>query len=369
MSGEQNLSNRSYPSNAARTARRTVLKWATATAIAAPFVFSRRVAAQQSRELVVVHWGGSAGDSNRAAYFEPFAKETGIRVVEDVGPTMDKVKAQLDAGKVTWDVLIDIGAFRMFQGVKQNLLEPIDYNVVTNTKDLIDNSLFPYGVGTNVSSFVQTYSTKTYGAGKHPKSWAEFWDITAFPGHRSMQQLAFLTLEMALIADGVPADKLYPLDVERAFRKIKEIKPHIDKWTTTYGQPIQLLTDGEIDLTQTFSSRTTEALAKGAPIAVEWNEGLISWDLWSVPKGAPNKAAAMQLINFSLDAKRQAHCATLYSNGPSNKLAIPLLSDDLRKRLPSSPGILEKQIWTDDKFWADNLAPLSERFTLWLAQN
>src|SRR5438034_85779 len=129
--------------------RRRLLQGAAAAGatFSVPHLFIPRSLAQRAQDLVVVHWGGAGGDANRKAYFEPFSKETGIRIIEETGPGMEKVKAQLDSGKVTWDVLVDIGAFRMFQGAQQDLLEKIDYSIVTNTKDLIDYAVHPYGVG------------------------------------------------------------------------------------------------------------------------------------------------------------------------------------------------------------------------------
>ena len=123
-----------------------------ATSLAAPLIISRDALAERTKQLVVVHWGGAGGDANRKAYFEPFSKETGIQVIEETGPGMEKVKAQIDAGKVNWDVLVDIGRFRMYQGMQQNLLEKIDYNVVTNTKDLIPDGKAEYRVASNVGT-------------------------------------------------------------------------------------------------------------------------------------------------------------------------------------------------------------------------
>jgi putative spermidine/putrescine transport system substrate-binding protein len=349
--------------------RRSIIKGiGGAAALAAPYIFVPRVLAQREKELVVVHWGGAGGDANRKAYFEPFSQETGIRIIEETGPGMEKVKAQIEAGRVTWDLLIDIGAFRMFQGVQQGLLEKIDYNVVTNTKDLIDNAIHPYGVASNVGSEILAYNTKKIKPGDHPKTWKDFWDVKGFPGHRAMHQKAYGNLEIALTADGVDAKKLYPLDVERAFRKLDELKPNIDVWTTTYDQPIRLLTDGEVDVAPVWNARASAAIASGAPLAVEWSQGFLYYDMWSIPKGAPNANAALQFINFCLDAKRQAHFSTIYPYGPSNKKAIDLISADARDRQPTAPQNLEKQILFNDEWWAPTLTPLTSRFTLWSAK-
>ena len=39
------------------------------------------------------------------------------------------------------------------------------------------------------------------------------------------------------MADGVAPDKLYPLDVDRAFKKLEEIKPNITVWWTSGRNP------------------------------------------------------------------------------------------------------------------------------------
>jgi putative spermidine/putrescine transport system substrate-binding protein len=339
-----------------------------ATGLAMPLIISRKALAQRTKQLVVVHWGGAGGDANRKAYFEPFAKETGIQIIEETGPGMEKVKAQVDAGKVNWDVLVDIGRFRMFQGMQQDLLEKIDYNVVTETKDLIPQGKAEYGVASNVGSEVIAYNTKTLGGGKHPRTWAEFWDAKGKPAHRAMQMKAFGNLEIALVADGVPRDKLYPVDVERAFKKLDQVKPHIDVWPTTYDQPIRLLTDGEVDVAPAWNARVSAAAAAGAPLALEWNEGFVYYDMWSVPKGAPNAPAAMQFINFCLDAKRQATFSTLYPYGPANMKAIPLLKPETRAKQPTAPENFEKQIVFNDEWWASRLTQLTDRFSLWAAK-
>lgn len=337
-----------------------------AATLVSPYIFVPRALADRSKQLVVVHWGGAGGDANRKAYFEPFMKETGIEIIEETGPGMEKVKAQIDAGAVTWDLLVDIGRFRMFQGLEQNLLEKIDYNIVTNTDDLIEDGAHEFGVASNVGSEVITYNTKSM-AKRHPATWAEFWDVEALPGHRAMHQKAYGNLEMALVADGVAGSGLYPIDIDRAYAKLDKIKPHIDVWTTTYDQPIRLLTDGEVDMAPTWNARASAAIANGAPLAIEWNEGFLYYDMFSVPKGAPNAKAAMQLINFCLDPERQANFSSMYPYGPSNKKALDRIPPEIRALQPTAAQNFEKQIIFNDQWWASRLTQLTDQFSLWSA--
>jgi putative spermidine/putrescine transport system substrate-binding protein len=58
-----------------------------------------------------------------------------------------------------------------------------------------------------------------------PKNWADFWDVKKFPGNRSMLHNAVRAAQFALVADGVSPDKIFPMDVDRAFKKLDTAAP------------------------------------------------------------------------------------------------------------------------------------------------
>src|SRR5690606_34475398 len=104
-----------------------------------------------------------------------------------------------------------------------------------------------YFAGCNVFAVVLAYRTDAFeDKGKQPpQSWADFFDTKKFPGRRAMRKHPFDTIEQALLADGVPLDKLYPLDFDRAYKKLDTIKNVIDVWWTGGAQTSQLLKSGE----------------------------------------------------------------------------------------------------------------------------
>ena len=81
--------------------------------------------------------------------------------------------------------------------------------------------------------------------------------------------------ETLLLADGVPADKLYPLDLDRAFKKLDEIKPHITVWWTSGAQSAQLLNDGEVDMVMAWNGRVSALTKEGAKVAFTYNQGIL----------------------------------------------------------------------------------------------
>ena len=116
-----------------------------------------------------------------------------------------------------------------------------------------------YWISQIVYSIAIGWRTKAFGD-KKPAGWAAFWDTKNFPGQRSMRRHPIYNLEAALIADGVPMDKLYPIDVDRAFKKLEELKPHVLVWWNSGAQSAQILQDGEVDMVGAWNGRIQAAM-------------------------------------------------------------------------------------------------------------
>ena len=177
----------------------------------------------------VCSYGGAFQDAQRKAYFEPFERLSGIKVIEAQGPDPAKIKAMVDTKNIEYDV----GEFS--RGSVLNLLkqgdywEEIDYGLVDN----IDES-FRFKYALDMLPFAQIYAYRTdVFKGAKPNSWADFWDATKFPGARTMPAgsggLA-PDLEAATLAMGVPLDKVYPIDIDKAYASLAKIKPAVVKW-------------------------------------------------------------------------------------------------------------------------------------------
>src|SRR5207249_11889199 len=114
-----------------------------------------------------------------------------------------------------------------------------------------------YGLGTIYYSMNISFRTDVYPKGKHPRSMPEFWDVKKFPGGRTLANVSglFMTLEHGLLADGVPFDKIYPIDIDRAFASLDRVKPQVVKWWSPGALPIQMLADKEVNLAIAYSGR------------------------------------------------------------------------------------------------------------------
>lgn len=321
---------------------------------------------RKDKELVVADWGGPYTDAHKKASFEPFEKKYGVKVTVVTPPDMGKLKAMVESGNVEWDVVAVDDYFAVRAG-SQGILEKLDFNVIS--KDgLPEELVHDYAVPDNLFSTVMAYNTDVFPEGNHPNSWVEFWDTENFRGPRALNRYAPSTLEAALLADGVEPQDLYPLDVDRAFAKLDKLKSDITVWWTAGAQPPELLASNEVSLSVAWSGRITEVIKQGAPVGIEFNQGFIAANSWVVPKGAPNKELAMQLIAFMLEPEQQAAFSANYDNAPANTNALPLLSHEVKNRLGQSNDKREKQIFVNSEWWIENFEEVDERFQQWLLE-
>jgi putative spermidine/putrescine transport system substrate-binding protein len=219
-------------------------------------------------------------------------------------------------------------------------------------------------------STVLGYNTQVFPTGKHPKSWAEFWDLKRFPGPRTLTDLAAgaIDVEFALLADGVPKDKLYPIDLDRAFKSLDRVRPAIRKFWDTGALSAQMLADKEVVLGSIWNGRLQAIADKGAPVAIEWNEAALQVQFWGIMKGAKNLENAQRFIDFACQPQIQAAHAGFIPYGPTNRQAFKHIKPDLAARLPSAPEQKQKAFLHSAQWWADNRSKVSERWSQWLLQ-
>jgi putative spermidine/putrescine transport system substrate-binding protein len=313
-------------------------------------------------KVVFASWGGSYQDAQKKAFCDPFAEQTGATVVQDGPVNYGKLRAMLESGKPTWDV-VDVTIDFLYSGVADNLFEKIDTSVV-NVKRVDPKYVHAYGVGDIVWSYNLGYSKSAYKDGKYPQSWADLFDLKKFPGRRMLRDRVSPMMEIALLADGVAPDKLYPIDADRAFKKLDTIKKDSIFWTTN-SQSQQLLVDGEVSLGVIINGRLFDAVKKGASLGLEWNQHIQSVDYLVIPKNAPNHATAMALIDQMTTPEAQAKVANLMALAPTNPDAFKLIEESVKPWLTTNPAYAKQGILTNENYWRDNLKPLSQRWEKW----
>jgi putative spermidine/putrescine transport system substrate-binding protein len=329
------------------------------------------------KSIVVLSYGGTFEEAQRHAFYDPFERATGVKVVSaSYGGEYGHVKGAIEAASRTrqappYDV-VDIESSALMRGIRDGLFEKLDLTRINRT-DLIPAAVSDYGIATDFYSVSMGWNTKAFPAnGPQPQSWADFWNVARFPGPRSLKRDARFTLEIALLADGVPADQIYAggrIDEDRAFRSLDRIKPHVTVWWTSGQQPIQLVSQGEVVMAGAFGARLYAAQhTDRAPVAMTWKHGILDIEYWAIPKGAKLPDLAYRFIDFASQAEQQARLPTRLPLGPVNKRAFSLMTPALASNLNTSPGNYETQVLLSAEFWAANEERLQDRFNRWLSE-
>ncbi len=266
-------------------------------------------------------------------------------------------KSGVKAGAVTWDI-IDTGSGGGARGGVESILEPLDYDMIDVSK-FVEGTYLPACVGTITFSTVFAYNTETYADANAPKSWADFWNAEKFPGKRSYRAKYRGALELALMADGVARDKVYETlsseeGIDRAINKIRELKPHVAIWWKSGAQHAQLMKDGEVDMTTGWNGRFDVAIKDGAKAAYNYDNALLDYDCFGIPKGAPNKELAMKFLAEASKASYQAAMPQYITYGPTNKDAYDLgiIDDKISGMLPSHPANAGSQLVVNNDWYA-----------------
>ncbi len=337
-------------------------------------------AVAQENQVVTTGGGGAWEAALKTTYFEPFTEETGIEVVIVDYPTDAELQVKIETNTVDVD-LVEFGTTSLVLFAQEGLVEPIDlsfFSEETVNGLLPEAKIGDYGIATSFGSVILGYRTDVFSDPESaPQTWADFWDTAAFPGARTLgigDGPTRSTLEIALLADGVAAADLYPIDFDRAFASLDRIKDDIVTWWETGTQSPQMLSDQEVDLASAYNGRITDIAEQGVPAAINWNQGILYAAPYAVPKGAPNRENAMQLLAYMSDAKREAEFSMLIAYGPGNGKAFDYIPAERAAVLNTAPDLVKLQIPQDVEFWAFNdesgtpmLDVAAERWLEWVA--
>lgn len=323
--------------------------------------------------VTVVGWGGTWDKAYKDGVWDVYTAATGVPIVmEEWAGELAKVRAQVQSGSVTWD-LVAAESPGVEIGCAEGLFVKLTPEITGDPSLYHPGTIHECGVASDTWATVLAYRTDLVGD-EPPQSWADYWDVEKYPGKRGMLAQAQYTLENAMMADGVAAADVYdelrkPGGVDRAFAMLDKIKPHVVWWNTT-TQAIQNLDSGEVVMTDQYNARiTNEALNEGKPFAIAWDAGFFyGTDLWAIVAGAPNEAGAVELLTWFSIPENQAGFSKLYAYGTGRVEAADYIPADWQQHLPTAPHHVQFGASYDDEFWVENKESLEERFKAWLAR-
>lgn len=301
----------------------------------------------------------------KESFLPEFGDKTGmsIKPVDSFCCGIDKLKAQVKSNNVQWSVINFATVTDYLLAKDAGLLSPLDTKIVPVNKlregsyDQFHYNQYRYGA-------VIGWNTKAFGA-NHPTKIADLLDTQRFPGKRCMYKYPQFggTLEAPLLADGVAPDQLYPLDVDRALRKLSTIKKDI-VWWSSGSQASQFLASGTCKIGVMWNGVAQSAIKRGQPVDISWDQAVITTSVNAIPKNPPNMKAAQlwmadQINNQAAEDKLLTHVAyTLPRKDPK-------LPADVAKFAPEGPNAANA-IEEDDQYYFEKSAEINKRFNKWL---
>lgn len=321
--------------------------------------------------LIIRTTGGVFEAALKKNFFDPFTEATGIKVVPvaaSYGDMMAKATAMQTSGNVEWDIISP--QYYELSKLSHLLTDLGDCSAMPNVGEQgVARACGRYGVLYLTGGQVLAFDPQAFKSRK-PETWADFWDVKTFPGSRALPNTGspWANLIISLIADGVPADKIFPLDLDRAFAKLDAIKPHVAVWWKTGAQSQQVMRQGDAVMSLMWSGTAYATKRAGVSLDWSWNNAVADFGAWAILKGAPHPNAARAFINFYLGTpKNHAAFSREMGYATSNKLAQASLTDAEKAELGAKPEIIS-QIITPDADWLEkNRAMALERWNRWVS--
>ena len=174
------------------------------------------------------------------------------------------------------------------------------------------------------------------------------------------------SLEFALLADGVPMDKLYPLDIDRAFKATSRIRPAIPKFWDTGALSSTMLADNEVAMGAIWSTRIGVAIDQGAPLGIQWNQNALLAQAYGIPVGARYVDGAKKFIDYSSSPEVQARWLNKYKAIPVNIKAYAATAKELLDPATRTPWTRSKGFVLDINWWADNRVKVNDYWSKWI---
>jgi putative spermidine/putrescine transport system substrate-binding protein len=322
-------------------------------------------------ELTIMATGGAWQAALRQAWFEPFAKEKGVKINEqEYLGDLGKIRAMVETGDVPVD-LVTVETATVLQGCDAGVFQRLDYSKIADRSNFLAGSALDCGVGLDVYGDVLSYDSTVLK--EAPTSVLDIFDTQRFPGKRALRKFPAQNLEWALMADGVPIAEVYktlatPAGVARALKKLDTIKPDI-VWWEAGAQPPQLLASGEIVMTTAWNGRIQNAVdTEKQPFHIVWKDQIIEYDMIAIPKGAKNQELAYEFLAYIAQPEVNARLGKFIPYGPVRTDAGKFVLPEVAAKLPTSPEHLQSHLVADTEFWGDQGEDLVKRFNAWLAQ-
>lgn len=264
-----------------------------------------------------------------------FEQSTGIKVIADIYDSNETMLARMQAGGGNQYSIVYPSDYMVEIMIEEDMLLEIDQDRVPGYADLLDQWKDPpYDPG-NQHSVPYTWGTtglvyNTELVEKPITDWSDLWERKSELS-RKMTLLNDVreVMGMALKMLGFSNSTQDPKEIEAAYRKLQELKPAINSFTTD-GWRDQMAV-GDLAVAHAYSVDGIDVVLENPKLEyVVPASGATVWtDTIAIPKTAPNVDAAYKWIEYSVEPQTAAKNLGRLKLPTPNQKTLTLLPKDL----------------------------------------
>jgi spermidine/putrescine transport system substrate-binding protein len=267
---------------------------------------------------------------------QEFTERTGIKVVIDIYDSNETMLTKMQAGGGTAYSIIYPSDYMVSEMIDLEMLMELDPTRVEGMDRLIDKWANPAYDPNNGHSVPFSWGTTGLLYNREmvpgtPADWTFLWENQdALSGQISLLDDMRETLGAVLKSLGYSYNSTDPAQLEEAYNRLLELKPHLATFKSS-GFEDEIL-GGDLNVVMAYSSDAIAVTEEDD--RMEYTIPTSGSSLWTdtmvIPMGAPNVDAAYQWINFILEPEvSKAAVERLFFATP-NQAAYELLPDNLK---------------------------------------
>ena len=279
---------------------------------------------------------------------------------------MDTLRSQAKSADAAWDLVL-VDTDELSTGCGEGLFEKLDWSAIGGKDHYVPQAASDCGLGAVIVNTALAWDKDKLPVAP---SWSDFWDVAKYPGKRGLRKGVRGNLEFALMADGVSPGDVYKTlstteGVDRAFRKLDQLKPYIEWWSGE-TEAARLLSSGDVLMTSAPSGQIAMmAEHEHKNFGLQFAASLFELQSWVIMKGSPSLRMAQQFLYFTGMPAIEVRLLERSGNAGLAKGLNESLSPGLAAISAGNPTNLAAGLRSDTAFWHDNFAKLRQRFDTW----
>ena len=320
-------------------------------AVAGAGMLGMRPSFAQSKQIVVMNWGGDWNDRTVKHIEGPLLEKNGWTVVRELGeqpPRLTKVIAEKRLPRGTVDI-VHLGEAEAYTLFLQDALETLDYSRIPNAATMVPSMKRPYFVPWLYSAWELVYNPEKI---KDPvTAYADMWNPKYAGKIGVMDSNYGNAMQTASIVASGKMD-----DFEGAKKMLLEWKKAVKpKVYPSHQQAQAAIKADEIWMMANYRARGLQWAKDGTKCQVAYpKEGGIYQVFGAVmPKRVINKDGAYTYLNALFDPKALAGlCADNYYTPPTTAVVVP---GDIGKMIAFTDKQKSTLHYANQDYWAKNI--------------